>query len=243
MTLERAFLAVSLAALASSASFSAAARDIDRVQSLSQGEFRLLSEDLGAGLSYKPLTPTAPLGTTGFDVGVAATSTRLEHRELFDRASGGDFGSRLNLPSVRLNKGLPAGFDAGVMLSGGGGTNVRLWGGELRYALVQGGPVMPAIGTRISHTKLNGVDQLDFETTGVDVSISKGFLMLTPYAGLGRVWIKSEPVAVATLSKESFSLPKRFVGLNFNLGFVNVALEGDRTGNASTYGLKAGFRF
>ena len=38
-----------------------AAKDIN-IQPLNQSDFHALSEDLGAALSYKPLTPTAPLG-------------------------------------------------------------------------------------------------------------------------------------------------------------------------------------
>src|SRR5215470_11195174 len=175
-------------ALAAVAAFAApsfaAARDIDQIQNLSQNDFRSFSEDLGAALSYKPITPTTPLGVTGFDLGIAATSTGLEHRELFDSASGGDFGSRLNVPQLRLNKGLPAGFDVGVMVGAGAGTNIRLWGYEARYAFLKGDTAWPAIGARFSHTEVQGVNQLDLETNGLDFSISKGFLMFTPYLGV-----------------------------------------------------------
>src|SRR4051812_45865094 len=129
-------IAAALGGVLAAGALPAAARDIDRIQNLGQSDFRLLSEDLGAALSYKPLTPTAPLGTTGFDIGVAATTTRLQHRDVFDRASGGDFGSRLTVPSVRINKGLPYGFDFGLMAAAGASTDARLWGGEVRYALL-----------------------------------------------------------------------------------------------------------
>jgi len=221
----------------------AAGRDINQVQTLTQPEFRLLSEDLGAAASYKPLTPTEPLGTTGFDVGVAATTTRLQHPEVWDKASGGDFGSRLTLPSVRFNKGLPYGFDFGVMAAAAASTDARLWGGEVRYALVEGSTVLPAIGLRGSYTRMTGIDQLDLNTRGADVSISKGFLFVTPYAGWGRVWTEATPNGVAGLSRESFSLPKSFIGVNFNFGIVNVAVETDRTGDAHTWGANVGWRF
>jgi hypothetical protein len=221
----------------------AAARDINQVQTLSQPEFRLLAEDLGAAGSYKPLTPTAPLGTAGFDIGVAATTTRLQHPEVWDKASGGDFGSRLTVPSVRFNKGLPYGFDFGLMAATGASTEARLWGGEVRYALLKGNAALPAIGLRGSYTKITGVDQVDLDTRGADISISKGFLFVTPYAGWGRVWTEATPKGIATLSRESFSQPKAFVGVNFNFGIVNLAVETDRTGDARTWGAKVGWRF
>jgi hypothetical protein len=219
-----------------------AAKDIN-IQPLNQNDFRALSEDLGAALSYKPLTPTAPLGITGFDVGIAVTGTKLQNSAVFAKA-GADI-SNAAVPSLRVHKGLPFGIDVGVMAGAVPGTNIKLYGGELRYAIVSGGVAMPAIGIRGSYTKLTGVDQLDFDTKGVDLSISKGFLMFTPYAGVGKVWVASTPknIPTSTLTKESLSLNKVFVGINMNFGLTNLAFEGDRTGEATSYGAKLGFRF
>jgi len=240
MSLKRSLAFASLFAVA----LPAVAKDITLIDQLNQNEFRLLSEDLGAALSYKPLIPTTPLGVTGFDLGLAVTSTKLENSAVLNKAGAGDI-SDVVVPSLRFHKGLPFGIDFGLMYGAVPSTNVKLLGAELRYAVVEGGAAMPAIGIRGSHTKLSGVDQLDFNTSGVDLSISKGFLMFTPYAGIGKVWAASTPkdIPASTLSKESFSVNKAFVGVNLNFGLVNIAVEGDRTGEASTYGAKLGFRF
>jgi len=237
MNLKRGLVVVSLLAV----SLPTVASNIDNLQALSQPEFRLLSEDLGAALSYKPLTPTTPLGLTGFDVGIALTDTKLENSAVFAKA-GADI-SNAAVPSLRVHKGLPFGIDVGVMVGAVPSTNIKLYGGELRYAIVAGGTAMPAIGVRGSYTKLTGVDQLDFDTKGLDLSISKGFLMFTPYAGVGKVWASSTPNGIPALSKESLSLSKVFVGINMNFGLTNLAFEGDRTGKATSYGAKLGFRF
>ncbi|TMH91320.1 MAG: hypothetical protein E6H42_10665 [Betaproteobacteria bacterium] len=237
MNLKRGLVVVSLLAV----SLPTVASNIDNLQALSQPEFRLLSEDLGAALSYKPLTPTTPLGLTGFDVGIAVTDTKLENSAVFAKA-GADI-SNAAVPSLRVHKGLPFGIDVGVMVGAVPSTNIKLYGGELRYAIVAGGTAMPAIGVRGSYTKLTGVDQLDFDTKGLDLSISKGFLMFTPYAGVGKVWASSTPNGIPALSKESLSLSKVFVGINMNFGLTNLAFEGDRTGKATSYGAKLGFRF
>jgi hypothetical protein len=104
---------------------------------------------------------------------------------------------------------------------------------------------MPAIALRGSYTQLAGVDQLDFNTKGADLSISKGFAMFTPYAGIGKVWVTSTPknIVGATPSEESLSENKYFVGVNMNFVLINVAVEADKTGDATSYGLKLGFRF
>jgi hypothetical protein len=238
MKLKAIFLTASLSAIALPA---AAAEDIDQIQTLSQQQFRLFSEDLTAALSWKGLTPTTPLGVTGFDIGFAVTATKLENRGVFQQASGGDFPSTLPVPSLRLHKGLPFGIDVGLMAAAVPGSNIRLWGGELRYAFTSG-LVVPSIGVRGSFTRLSGVDQLDFSTRALDISISKGFAGFTPYGGVGRVWADSDP-KVGGLSKEEVARNKGFVGINANLGITNFAFEVDRTGDATTYGAKLGLRF
>ncbi|MBK8019282.1 MAG: hypothetical protein IPK20_23155 [Betaproteobacteria bacterium] len=222
----------------------AQAADLDALNLLNQTQFRALSEDLGAALSYKPLTPAEPLGITGFDIGIAVTATRLKNVDVFDRAtSSGDIPSYLPVPTIRVHKGLPLDFDVGVMGGMVPGTNIRFYGGELRYAIVSGNVALPAVAVRGSYTRLNGVDQVDLDTKGLDLSISKGLLNFTPYGGIGRVWVKSTPNGVAGLAEESFGLNKVFAGLNFNVLLMNLAFEVDRTGEATSFGLKAGLRF
>jgi hypothetical protein len=221
---------------------SAWAFDINRLQNVAQSDFRLLSEDVGAALSYHPQTPTEPLGITGFDVGVSLTMSKVANKDALSRASSDSVPSYLPVPTLRANKGLPLGFDVGLMYSKIPGSNIALWGGEARWAFLKGGIAEPAVGVRGTYTKLTGVDQLDMSTKGVDISASKGFLMLTPYVGIGRTWITSEP-HVANLSKEDFTLTKFFFGAGFKLLLFNMNAEVDRTGPSTAYSLKAGIRF
>lgn len=220
-----------------------AADDIDALQLLDQDDFRLLSEDLGAALSFKSMIPSESLGITGFDVGVSITGVRLSHRGVFERASaGGDIPSTLPLASVRIHKGLPYGLDIGAAYSTVPGSNIRVIGGEVRWAFIEGGVATPAVAIRGAATKLLGVDQLDLETTSLDISVSKGILNVTPYGGVGKVWVRSKPDGVPGLRSENFSQNKLFAGVNIFLGF-NLAFEVDRTGDTTSYGLKGGFRF
>lgn len=216
--------------------------DIDTLGDLAQAEFRLLSEDLGAALSYKALSPAEPLGITGFDIGIEATATAVEHSTLLDKASSGSGFDTLPIAKLHLHKGLPFNFDVGAFLSTAPDSNIRLIGAELRYAFLEGGVAMPAIALRGTYTRLSGVDQLDLDTRGLELTISKGFAMLTPYAGIGKVWTTSAP-DVAPLAEEDFSQDKYYVGANLNFGLMNLAVEGDKTGDAASYGLKLGLRW
>lgn len=219
------------------------AQNIDDLQKATQAEFRLLSEDLGAALSYHAQTPAEPLGLTGFDIGLGVTATRIENTAVLEKVTSDAAETTLYVPTLRVHKGLPAGFDIGLTYASVPGSNIRYTGGELRYALLEGGIASPAVAVRGSLTKLSGVDQLAFGTRGLDVSISKGFAVFTPYAGIGRVWVESEPRGVPLLVTEKFTLTKAYLGLGMNFALLNVNLQADKTGDATSYSLKLGWRF
>jgi hypothetical protein len=220
------------------------AADLNTLQSLSQSEFRLLSEDLGAILSFKPLIPSEPLGLTGFDIGVGVSGTVLENRSAWQKAAGGaSVPSTIAVPSLRAHKGLPFDIDVGVSVSRVPSAGITVTGGELRWAPLAGNAVLPAIALRASASAMSGVDQLKLRTLGFDVSVSKGFLFATPYAGLGTVNVKSKPEASSLKGDEDFNLAKVFAGVNLNFGLANLAFEADKTGKATSYSAKYGFRF
>ena len=142
-----------------------AADNIDQINQLIQADFRKLSEDLGAALSYKAVIPAKPLGITGFDLGVEVSATKLQHRDAWDRASSGTTPDTVYIPKLHLHKGLPAGFDLGAFYTSVPDSNIKLWGAEARYAILQGGLAEPALGLRGTYSKLAGVSELDFRTS------------------------------------------------------------------------------
>ncbi len=210
-----------------------------------QQTFKLFSEDMSSALSYKAVAPAEPLGITGFDIGVELSATKMSNAKDWQSAvSGNDSIDTLYVPKLHAHKGLPFDIDVGLVYTSIPTTNIKIVGGELRYAFISGNVAIPALAVRGTFTKLSGVDDLSFSTKGLEVSVSKGFAMLTPYAGIGRVWTTSDPSAnLALLSKVEIEQSKYYVGANLNFGLMNLAFEGDKTGDASTYSAKFGFRF
>lgn len=221
------------------------ADDLDLTQLLGvQGDFRLLSEDLGASLSYKPVAPGEPLGLLGIDIGLEVTATDLQAARVYRQVSS-DSTDYLLVPKLHVHKGLPLRLNVDAFYSTVPDSNIELFGGALGFSLLEGGVATPALTVRATATKLSGVDGLDLDTQGIELTISKGFALLTPYAGIGRVHVKSEPtgVAASALRKESFDLDKIYAGLNINFGLLNFAFEADKTGDSPSYSGKVGFRF
>lgn len=228
-----------------------------------QKNFDYLSQDLGAALSYKAITPAEPLAggilPFGVDIGVEASMVHVAHMSDWSKALGASnvFGSN-NVPigpKIHALIGIPFGIDFGAVYAPIIGTNVKYWGGEIRYSFLSGNVALPAIALRGAYTTVQGIKEWDFNNKSVELTISKGILMFTPYAGIGNVWTTSKLKYTAdttvgsttigdTLSfSSSPSQFKWFVGVNLNLGLVNLCVETDKTGASQSYSAKVGFRF
>jgi len=235
--LRRVLLACGLLAL----STSAFANDHITIPGLSQTNFNDLSDDLGAVTSYKQLEGSASEGITGFDLSLNAGTTQVGHQAAWQAATGNSVSS-VPFADVRVTKGLPLGFDIGGEYSTVPGSNISLYGAEVRYAILDGGIAEPAIGLRAGYTHLTGVDKLSFHTTSLDVSISKGFGPVTPYGGVGEVWTNSSPDTSTGLTSHNSSSSEVFAGVTFDLG-VHLGLEWNHLAGNTTYTLKLGFGF
>jgi hypothetical protein len=214
--------------------------DLEDLRNLTQSEFGRLSKDFTAAASYKGVSPAEPLGITGFDIGVEVSATKMEHGDIWKKA--GSDNSTVAMPKVHIHKGLPFNIDVGAFLSMAPGTDIKLAGAEIKYALIGGNVALPAVSIRAAATKLFGVDELDLNTRSLELTVSKGFLNFTPYAGVGKVWGTLTP-NVGGLRKETPDANKVFAGLNLNLGLANLAAEVDDTGGNRTVSAKLGFRF
>jgi hypothetical protein len=218
------------------------AGNLSDFSTLSQSEFLSLSKDLAAATSSKPIEPAAPMGVAGFDLSGSASLTQTQASSAWSKVTGS---STHHLPVVKLSatKGLPWGVDVGLFTAKLPTTNVSATGFHAKYALIQGNSVLPAVALRASYSRMGGVSQMDLTNTGYDVLISKGFVGLTPYAGVGLVKSNASLNGVANLNSENFTQNRAFVGASWNVLLLNVSAEYDRTGQISTYGLKAGLRF
>jgi hypothetical protein len=212
-----------------------------------QSEFHDLTEELGIALAYRPLAPAEPLGLLGFDVGLEVTTVNINGDSSYwtevmgDPLSQPTAPSPLAFPRLHLQKGLPFGIDVGFVYAEIPSSNVGLYGGELKWAILKGSLATPAVALRGTYTTLTGVDTLDLSTYGADLSISKGIGPLTPYAGIGRVWINSRS-SVAGLNDESISTSHYFVGTKLTFLLLSLAVEVDFA-EVPSYGLRVGLGF
>ncbi len=207
----------------------AAKYDITIPTTYLQSQFHDVSEQLGLAIAYLPLAPAEPLGLLGFDLGVEITASKIDRNESFWKEvmpSTSTPPGYLPFPKLHVQKGLPFGLDVGLVYTKLPSSNIGMVGGELKWAILKGTLATPALAIRGSYTTLTGVDTLDLSTYGADVSVSKGIAFITPYLGVGEVWIKSSTDAVP-LQDESISAMRTFVGVKLSLLVLSFAAEAD----------------
>lgn len=206
---------------------SGSAADIVLPPGFGQSLFHDLSEEAGLAISYAQAAPAAPLGFPHFDVGVEGSFTQIHSNAAYwQLAFSGNPPRYLAVPKLRARIGLPFGIDVGGIYAYVPNTNVRMVSGEIKWAVFKGGVLMPAVAIRGSYTTLLGVSDIDLQTYGADLGISKGFAIFTPYIGVGQIWIKSkENSPLVILSPENISKTRGFVGLQIGIPLVRFVAE------------------
>ena len=187
-----------------------------KIPGLVQEEFKDLTKEFGSAIAYRNLAPAAPLGITGFDVAAQASFISIDNEAAqWKKVTGNDAPDYIAYPTIRARKGLPFGIDVGAMYSYISNTSIQLYGAEISKAILEGGIASPAVGIRGTYTRLAGAGDLSLQTAGIDASISKGFIFLTPYAGGGMLWIDGKDNS-NTLKSESMWQPRGFVGVKIS---------------------------
>jgi hypothetical protein len=221
------------------------AYDFDSLNLLtSQAEFKQVAKDLSGALAFKAMAPAEGLGIVGFDISASVGATSLESRELLKRAAGNndDVPDALPTATLRIQKGLPLDIDIGAAYTVIPGTSASAVSGEIKWAFVSGGTLTPALAVRAFYTRMNGLGDMKLQSQGADLSISKGFTLATPYAGIGVVGSKASTES-GQWAKESYTQGRVFAGVNLNFAVLNVGVEADRTGDNNSLGVKLGWRF
>lgn len=217
-----------------------------------QENFRGISEDMGSAFNYKNLRPAEPTGLLGFDISGSLSYTPVANEEDWDAAFQGDVDA-LGAIGVSAAKGLPLGIDVGAYYGVIPEEEITFLGGTAAYAIAEGSVISPAVSIRGSFMEVNGIDDLDFGTRSLELSISKGLTLVTPYIGAGKVWVTSTPNDVQIsgggigggpavfLDEEKFSMTKAFGGVKIAIPGIQLTAEMDKTGDATSYSIRGGF--
>lgn len=137
-----------------------------------------------------PRHSAKPLGIVGFDVWAEAAVAPDFEDEVAGALTDDLPGGYLTIYRVGARKGLPLGIDIGASWGKALDSDLELLNGEISWAILEGGAVTPALGLRVTGGR-GSSDAYELEQCGAEVLISKGFTVLTPYAGVGYSWSES----------------------------------------------------
>jgi hypothetical protein len=206
-----------------------------------QAEFDEAAKDVIGSMSHRTLIPAEPLGIIGFDLGISANRANL-NSILKDIDSAGV--SALDSVSLHANKGLPLGFDVGVNYSVS--ALLSTLNATVNYAILDGGMATPAVAIKGSYTTTADSEVIDFSSYGVDLGVSKGFSMLTPFASLGMVngSVKTKSGAIQGFNSSYSETTLRYaIGANVNIFIGDLLLAYNKVGEVPNISAKLGFRF
>lgn len=207
-----------------------------------QAGFDAFSGELGGAMLYRALAPADPLGLIGFDIAVQGTTAKFGGQDVI-------------IPKLKFQKGLPGNLDISgyyVPLPTGGvagvGADGTAYGAALSYAIWEGGVAKPALAIRGSYTATDIPGVIAANTMGIDLTISKGILLLSPYAGIGLVNMSTTDSSGTGCggggcSSYSSQATRYFAGANLNLKIMDIAFEVGQTGDNQFTTFKLGFRF
>lgn len=207
-----------------------------------QAAFESVAKDLVATIDYKALGPAEATGVIGLGLGVVATYVPVNVDADWKQVTGEDF-SGLGLVGLQVTKGLPLDIDVGAFYTKVPGTNVNVYGGEVRYAFLPGSTIAPAVAIRGSYVKVTGVDSFSLDSKAVDLSLSKGVGPITPYVGVGYVFGDANPDASTGLAEAKVNKAKAYIGSRFSLGLLEFTPEVGTVASAVTYSVRFGFSF
>jgi len=207
-----------------------------------QADFRAVTQDITAVAGYKALGPAEATGITGIGIGAYGAYSPTQNKQAWQNLTGSNV-TGVGMAGIAVHKGLPFGLDVGATYAAVPGTSARLYGVELRYAILEGGVAEPALAVRAAYTGSTGIDDFKFSSTSVDASISKGFAIVTPYAGAGWVRGKADPNASTGLKEETVNKAKFFAGMRVSFVIFELTPEYERVGDNNSYNLRLGFSF
>jgi hypothetical protein len=218
--------------------------DISFDPATTQQEFAIFSRLVAQGIYATPVEPARARGILGFDIGVAATAVPVDTSSAYwQHAVHDDFSisNYVAVPRVIVSKGLSA-ATISAMYSRVQGSNINVWGGALDVPIINGGLLRPTLALRGSYAKLNGTDNYDLKTYGVELFLSKGFGPVTPYAAIGRARSQAEGrvTTPALVFSDRHENQRVTVGVKLSLLLPKIVIEATQAEKRS-YAAKVSF--
>ncbi|PKK90174.1 MAG: hypothetical protein CVV64_10620 [Candidatus Wallbacteria bacterium HGW-Wallbacteria-1] len=207
------------------------------VNGLTSAEYSSIIDELCMLTSWRQMGPAEPLGLLGLEIQGGVNSMKRENGTAWDSAVAQGAPTTLMAPQIRLTKGLPFGLDIQARMGKVLDTELEFKGLSLKYAIMKGSTLTPAVSVAVAYTDISGGKDFDSSTIDLNASISKGFGPLTPYAGISWSRLTMSPHStVTTHSDQSSSQLVKFAGFRFSflpLSWMNLEYAAGESNSVS----------
>lgn len=188
--------------------------------------FQHLAREVGATIQPSPMAPPDPLPPWSVMPQVGYAFTFVDSRDdAWTRATrdGNPYD-----PQSFVRGGVSLGLPGSLDIKAAAGTipysNVTAWDGEGRWALLPGSVVSPAVGIRGAYSTLFGPAPFEMETSVLDLAMTQRFVMLSPYGGIGTLFLRARHPSYGRVSETELHW---FFGLQWSARFFKVAFGFD----------------
>ncbi|HEY2292890.1 MAG TPA: hypothetical protein VGM86_19480 [Thermoanaerobaculia bacterium] len=190
-------------------------------------DFRDFHRRFSSDAYFYPRHSASPLGLVGFEVYVDTTyDSAFDSQSFNDTAVKGDYtGGFLSIARVGARKGLPWGIDIGASYGEALGGDVKLFSGEVQYAILHGGVLAPALSVRVTGTRTVDANAYRLDQYGAELLLSKGFPAVTPYVGAGFVSSKGTLDSNLRSLSDTTTHPVIFAGVTLSLLVPKIHIE------------------
>ncbi len=162
--------------------------DIGFDPDITQAEFEQFSRLAAQAIYHTPVEPARAGNLLRFDIGIAATAVPVDTEAAYYQNSVVDditVSDHLVVPRIVVSKGISL-ATVSASYARVQGSDIQVLGGAIDIPILNGGLVTPTLALRGSYSQLQGVEEFDLKTYGVELFLSKGFGPITPYAAAGR---------------------------------------------------------
>lgn len=228
-----ALLLVPGAASAQQPDTAGASRIIDVHPGLTADEFAAFAAELGSVLRFRQLGDARTLPRGAVDLGIELASTPLDI-----------VSPTVSFPRLAARFGVSDRVDIGAW----GGVNTRahygLAGADVKVALVEEGPRWPVtFSIRPGVTTLIGPSEVWAASASVDLTVSRTFGALSPYAGVASTAsLAVERSAAVDLDPATAEGSFSYAGLAYRWRTISASAEVQK-GDQVSYALRIGTRF
>lgn len=204
-----------------------------------QQDFDAFGQDMLAAFGYKVLAPATPMGLTGFSVGGYGSIVTVHDRDADERLTG-SAPHLIGVTGVTLEKGIPY---VGKFIGQYGwvpGTSAQVWSVALQGVWLHEDVVLPSIATTFSYSGAQHINTFNWHSQSIDVEISKRFVFVTPFAGIGYAWSNLDPSYNPSFSMDSIDVDRTmgFIGVRMGFLLMDTTAVWQRVGSDNVFNLR-----